>query len=33
MNIVLLLTACVNPNGMAFTALQDGEERLIQYIK
>jgi len=31
-NYTLLLTACVNPNKMAFTALQDREERLVQYI-
>lgn len=28
---VILLTACINPNGMAFTALQDCEERKRQY--
>lgn len=28
---VLLLTACVNPNGMDFTKLQDADERLRQY--
>lgn len=31
-NIVLLLTACVNPNGMSFTFLNDQNERLKQYI-
>ncbi len=29
--MVILLTACVNPNGMALTALQDTNERLKQY--
>lgn len=29
--IVLLLTACINPNGMANTALIDNEERKNQY--
>lgn len=33
MNRILLLTACVNPNGMSFTALQDVEERKKQYLK
>ena len=28
---VILLTACVNPSGMAFTALTDSDERLRQY--
>ena len=28
---VLLLTACINPNGMAYTVLQDSDERLKQY--
>ena len=28
---VLLLTACVNPNGTAYTMLQDSNERLRQY--
>lgn len=32
-DIVLLLTACINPQGMAFTALQDAEERKNQYIE
>ena len=31
MNKIILLTACVNPNGMALTALQDTDERLRQY--
>lgn len=31
-NTIILLTACVNPNGMAFTALQDSEERKKQYL-
>lgn len=30
-DIVILLTACVNPNGMAFTKLQDSTEREAQY--
>lgn len=30
-NSVLLLTACINPNGMAYTVLQDKDERLLQY--
>lgn len=29
---VILLTACISPNGMAFTALQDPKERERQYI-
>lgn len=28
---VILLTACINPNGMAYTALQDKDVRLRQY--
>ena len=28
---IILLTACINPNGMAFTALQDKDLRLYQY--
>lgn len=28
---VILLTACINPNGMAYTVLQDSDERLRQY--
>lgn len=28
---VLLLTACVNPNGMSFTILQNSNERMRQY--
>ena len=32
-NIVILLTACVNPNGMANTALQDASIRKRQYIE
>ena len=31
-NIILLLTACVNPDGMHFTALQDPKVRYKQYI-
>lgn len=31
-DICILLTGCVNPGGMAFTALQDSNERLRQYI-
>ncbi len=30
-NIVILLTACINPNGMAYTVLQDKDARLRQY--
>lgn len=30
---VLLLTSCINPNGMKFTVLQDKEERKKQYIE
>lgn len=29
--VVILLTACVNPNGMAYTVLQDKDVRLRQY--
>ena len=29
---VILLTACINPNGMANTALQDAEVRKTQYL-
>lgn len=32
-NIVILLTACVNPNGMSFTTLCDSNKRLEQYLK
>lgn len=31
--IALLLTACINPKGMAFTTVQDKQNRLIQYQK
>lgn len=31
--IVVLLTACINPNGMKYTKLQDKEERRKQYIE
>lgn len=31
-NYVILLTACVNPNGMSFTKLQNTDERALQYI-
>ncbi len=31
MEVVILLTACVNPNGMAFTKIQDCQTRLNQY--
>mgnify|MGYP006995093844 CR=1 FL=1 len=31
MNIVILLTACVNPQGMSYTVLQNAKERLTQY--
>lgn len=30
---LLLLTACVNPNGMTQTAFQDADERLKQYLE
>lgn len=30
--VTILLTACVNPNGMSFTALQDGTIRKQQYV-
>lgn len=33
MNFVLLLTACVNPNGMAYTVLQAPNLRIEQYLK
>ena len=33
MKQVLLLTGCVNPNGMTFTALQDSKERKKQYVR
>lgn len=33
MNFVLLLTACVNPNGMAYTVLQTPNLRIEQYLK
>lgn len=32
MDIVLLLTGCINPNGMAYTSLNDKEERKRQYV-
>lgn len=32
-NVVILLTACIDPKGMAFTAIQDKNERLLQYRK
>lgn len=32
-DIVILLTACVNPQGMVFTAIQDAEKRKKQYIE
>lgn len=31
--MILLLTGCINPNGMSFTALNNQEERLSQYVK
>ena len=31
MKQILFLTACINPNGMAYTALSDAAERLRQY--
>ncbi|MCI9843863.1 hypothetical protein [Flavobacterium pectinovorum] len=30
-NVIILLTACVNPKGMSFTKLQDADERIKQY--
>ena len=30
--MILLLTGCINPNGMAYTTLSDQEERKNQYI-
>lgn len=30
--MILLLTACINPNGMAYTALSNKEERESQYV-
>lgn len=30
---VILLTACIKPNGMCYTKLQDENERLNQYVK
>ncbi|MCH5174292.1 MAG: hypothetical protein J1F40_00215 [Prevotellaceae bacterium] len=32
-NIVIVLTACVNPNGMSYTMLQDPDVRKLQYIE
>lgn len=32
-NTVILLTACINPGGMAYTSLQDVESRIQQYKK
>lgn len=31
--MIILLTGCINPNGMAFTALSNKKERQKQYIK
>ena len=31
--MILLLTGCINPNGMPFTALNNKEERQNQYVK
>lgn len=31
-NIIILLTGCISPNGMAFTKLQNPKERLFQYV-
>lgn len=31
--MILLLTGCINPNGMSFTALNNQEERLNQYVR
>lgn len=33
MKIVILLTACINPNGMPYTVINSVEERRSQYIK
>jgi hypothetical protein len=33
MNYVILLTACVDPNGMKYTKLQNSEQRKKQYIE
>lgn len=33
MNQILLLTGCINPNGMPFTSLTDNSARKEQYIK
>lgn len=33
MNYILLLTGCINPNGMPFTSLTDNSVRKEQYIK
>ena len=32
MQYIILLTGCINPNGMAFTALTDATIRLKQYV-
>ena len=32
MKTTILLTACIDPKGMAFTTLQDKEVRLLQYL-
>lgn len=32
-NVVLLLTGCINPNGMSYTKVADVETRLNQYIE
>ena len=32
-DVVLLLTACINPNGMLYTVIQDTELRKKQYIE
>ncbi len=32
-DVILLLTACINPNGMLYTAIQDTELRKKQYIE
>ena len=31
--MILLLTGCINPNGMSYTALSNTEERKAQYIE
>ena len=33
MKTVVLLTGCINPNGMIYTALNNPEERKVQYVR